>query len=91
MAFFGHSWPNLPDETWRANINPSSRRSHAFPAGPAFYTVMKRLQAILPDYWTSSGSVPVAWPLLSVVILSTRASACRSNSSQRRFNASPRS
>lgn len=26
-------------------------------------------------YWTSSGTVPVAWPLASVVILSTRASA----------------
>src|SRR6266403_3455157 len=41
-------------------------------------------------HWTSSGSVPVGWPLASVVILSTRASACRSSSSHRRFNASPR-
>jgi hypothetical protein len=43
------------------------------------------------SYWTSRGSVPVGWPLASVVILSTRASAWRSNSSHRRFKASPRS
>ena len=30
------------------------------------------------NHCTSSGSVPVTWPLASVVILSTRASACRS-------------
>jgi hypothetical protein len=40
---------------------------------------------------TSSGSVPATRPSASVVILSTRASACRSNSSHRRFKASPRS
>ena len=43
------------------------------------------------DYCTSSGSAPVTWPLASVVIFSTRASACRNSSSQRRFKASPRS
>ena len=44
-----------------------------------------------PLYCTSSGSAPVTWPLASVVIFSTRASACRNSSSQRRFKASPRS
>jgi len=42
-------------------------------------------------YCTSSGATPAAWPLASVVIFSTRASAWRSNSSQRRLSASPRS
>ena len=46
----------------------------------------------LPDiYSTSSGSVPVGLPVASSVIFSTRASACRSKSSQRRLSASPRS
>jgi len=40
---------------------------------------------------TSSGSTPLASPVAPVVIFSTLASACRSNSSQRRFKASPRS
>ena len=40
---------------------------------------------------TSSGSVPVGLPVASSVIFSTRASACRSKSSQRRLSASPRS
>src|SRR4051812_3745778 len=43
------------------------------------------------DYGTSSGSVPVGLPAASSRIFSTRASARRSNSSQRRFSASPRS
>jgi hypothetical protein len=34
----------------------------------------KQALVVVP-YWTSSGAVPVAWPLASVVILSTRASA----------------
>src|SRR5262249_20411151 len=44
-----------------------------------------------PAYCTPSGPTPDAWPLASVVIFSTRASAWRNNSSQRRFSASPRS
>ena len=40
---------------------------------------------------TSSGSVPVGLPLASSVIFSTRASAWRNNSSQRRLRFSPRS
>src|SRR6185437_9829392 len=40
---------------------------------------------------TSRGSLPVGLPELSSVIFSTRASACRSNSSQRFLSASPRS
>src|SRR5262249_19123556 len=43
------------------------------------------------DFSTSSGSVPLGLPLASRVIFSTRASAWRSNSSQRRLSASPRS
>src|SRR6516225_616287 len=42
-------------------------------------------------YFTSSGSVAVGRPAASSVIFSTRASARRSNSSQRRLSASPRS
>ena len=42
-------------------------------------------------YFTSSGSVPVGLPAASSVIFSTRASAWRSSSSQRRLSASPRS
>lgn len=42
-------------------------------------------------YFTSSGSVPVGLPAASRVIFSTRASACRNNSSQRRLSSSPRS
>src|SRR5450830_1374186 len=40
---------------------------------------------------TSSGSLPVGLPEASSVIFSTRASACRSSSSQRFLSASPRS
>src|SRR5262249_19379589 len=40
---------------------------------------------------TSNGSVPVGLPELSSVIFSTRASAWRNSSSQRRLSASPRS
>jgi hypothetical protein len=43
------------------------------------------------DFSTSSGSVPLGLPLTSRVIFSTRASAWRSSSSQRRLSASPRS
>jgi hypothetical protein len=43
------------------------------------------------DHSTSSGSVPVGLPSASSVIFSTRASAWRNSSSQRRLSASPRS
>ena len=43
------------------------------------------------DQGTSSGSVPVGLPEASRVIFSTRASAWRNTSSQRRLSASPRS
>ena len=43
------------------------------------------------DYGTSSGSVPVGLPAASSRIFSTRASARRNSSSQRRLSASPRS
>src|SRR5262249_1689600 len=42
-------------------------------------------------YFTSRGSVPVGLPAASSVIFSTRASASRSSSSQRRLSTSPRS
>ena len=50
-----------------------------------------RLQSRRPPQPMSSGSVPFGLPLASSVIFSTRASACRSKSSQRRLSASPRS
>ncbi len=49
------------------------------------------LTSISEVYFTSSGSVPLGLPVASSVIFSTRASAWRSNCSQRRLSASPRS
>jgi len=86
-----------------ADVNPKPHGRPIVPIRPNRWHLRKRqtrfsaplqvpLQSVgTAGYCTSSGSVPVTRPSASVVIFSTRASACRSNSSHRRFSASPRS
>ena len=91
VAKSGTKCLNWPDQRDLHQIRHGGQFGSGRAGSPNCYIGVCEGRGLKANQSTSRGSVPVGLPLASSVIFSTRASACRSSSSQRRFRASPRS